>query len=270
MLNDVCEPGDSEPEEDEVPYVGISRRTKVLAKWLTLFLLQLQSRYRLPDSAVSCIFSFLFTFFCLLGTFNTFCKDISKAFPRSLHLAKLDFTGKQKLARYVVCRKCHNIYRMQECIEGTGIRQKSKLCPYVQFPLHPHLRRRHPCSCSLLKSVEYSTGRRILYPFLTYCYLGPTMKALFKQSGFASLCEKWRSRNVNRGLYSDVYDGNIRKEFQVYAGKNFLKDPYNLALMMNMDFFQPYKHVNYSVGAIYCTIMNLPRAARYKQENVIL
>ena len=34
LLNDVCEPGDSEPEEDEVPCVGISRRTKVLAKWV--------------------------------------------------------------------------------------------------------------------------------------------------------------------------------------------------------------------------------------------
>ena len=40
--------------------------------------------------------------------------------------------------------------------------------------------------------------------------------------------------------------------------------------MMNMDFFRPYKHVQYSVGAIYLTILNLPRNLRYKQENVIL
>ena len=40
--------------------------------------------------------------------------------------------------------------------------------------------------------------------------------------------------------------------------------------MMNMDFFRPYKHVQYSVGAIYLVIMNLPRSLRYKQENVIL
>lgn len=57
------------------------------------------------------------------------------------------------------------------------------------------------------------------------------------------------------------------KEFEVYNGENFLKDPFNLAIM---DFFQAYKHVNYSVGAIYCTIMNLPQSVRYKQENVLL
>ena len=34
--------------------------------------------------------------------------------------------------------------------------------------------------------------------------------------------------------------------------------------MMNLDFFQPYKHVQYSMGAIYLTILNLPR------ENTIL
>ncbi len=39
---------------------------------------------------------------------------------------------------------------------------------------------------------------------------------------------------------------------------------------MNMDLFQPYKRVNYSVGAVYITVLNLPCAVRYKQENVIL
>ena len=37
---------------------------------------------------------------------------------------------------------------------------------------------------------------------------------------------------------------------------------------MNFDFFQPYGHVQYSLGAIY--VLNLPREERYKQENAIL
>ena len=40
--------------------------------------------------------------------------------------------------------------------------------------------------------------------------------------------------------------------------------------MMNMDFFQPYKHVQNSVGAIYLTVLNLPREVRNKPENVVL
>lgn len=39
---------------------------------------------------------------------------------------------------------------------------------------------------------------------------------------------------------------------------------------MNIDWFQPYKHLNYSVGVIYLTIMNLPRSLRYKRENILL
>ena len=35
-----------------------------------------------------------------------------------------------------------------------------------------------------------------------------------------------------------------------------------------MDWFQPFKHVTYSVGAVY--LSNLPRNLRYKRENIIL
>ena len=40
--------------------------------------------------------------------------------------------------------------------------------------------------------------------------------------------------------------------------------------MLNVDFFQPYKHIQYSLDAIYLTVLNLPRDMRHKQENVIL
>ena len=39
---------------------------------------------------------------------------------------------------------------------------------------------------------------------------------------------------------------------------------------MNIHWFQPYKHLTYSVGVIYLTIMNLPCSLRYKRENVLL
>ena len=57
---------------------------------------------------------------------------------------------------------------------------------------------------------------------------------------------------------------------QNYEGQPFLSEPGNFALMLNMDFFHPYKHVEYSLGAIYLTILNLPRGTRNKSNNVIL
>ena len=40
--------------------------------------------------------------------------------------------------------------------------------------------------------------------------------------------------------------------------------------MLNIDWFQPYKHRQYSIGVIYLAILNLPRAVRFKRENIIL
>lgn len=66
----------------------------------------------------------------------------------------------------------------------------------------------------------------------------------------------------------DIYDGQVWKDFQVVSGQPFLSGPYGLGLMVNVDWYQPY--TTCSVGAIYLTIMNLPRSIRFKRENVIL
>ena len=40
--------------------------------------------------------------------------------------------------------------------------------------------------------------------------------------------------------------------------------------MLNVDFFQPHKHVHSSYSIIYLTIMNLPRSERFKQQTVLI
>ena len=51
-------------------------------------------------------------------------------------------------------------------------------------------------------------------------------------------------------------------------GKAFLAAQRNYALMLNVDRFQPFKHSVYSVVVLYMVLMNLPRAERFKPENV--
>lgn len=43
-----------------------------------------------------------------------------------------------------------------------------------------------------------------------------------------------------------------------------------LGFLINIDWFQPFKHISYSVGVIYAVILNLPREICYKEENVII
>lgn len=50
----------------------------------------------------------------------------------------------------------------------------------------------------------------------------------------------------------------------------FFTEQRNFGLMLNVDWFQPFKYSNYSVGAVYLSILNLPREERFKRNNIIL
>ena len=60
------------------------------------------------------------------------------------------------------------------------------------------------------------------------------------------------------------------ERFQSYKGEPLFSAPFTYGLMLNVDWFRPCKHTEYSLGAIYLTIMNLPRTVRFRQENVLL
>ena len=177
-----------------------------------------------------------------------------------------------KFRKYVVCRKCHNIYYMAQCLEGHGSTQISKHCSFQPLPVHPHRSMRSTCGTLLLKTVELAGGRTYLYPFLSYCYVGldHSLQLLLDRPDFFNQCEQWRSRSPKDGMLYDVYDGKIWKDFQSYNGRSFLSEQLNFGLRMNVDFFQPYKHIQYSLGAIYVTIFNLPRGMRSKPESTLL
>ena len=107
---------------------------------------------------------------------------------------------------------------------------------------------------------------------MTYCYLGVdvNLQIFLNRPNFFSSCELWRTRKEEAGILSDVYDGQVWKNFQNYNDNPFLSEPGNYALMLNLDFFQPYKYIQYSLGAIYMTVLNLPCGIRNKPENVML
>ena len=44
----------------------------------------------------------------------------------------------------------------------------------------------------------------------------------------------------------------------------------NFGLMLNVDWYQPYKYFPYSIGVMYLVVMNLPRYERYHRKNLIL
>lgn len=43
-----------------------------------------------------------------------------------------------------------------------------------------------------------------------------------------------------------------------------------MGVMLNVDWCQPFKHINYSCGVIYMVLANLPSEERFKPENVMI
>ena len=50
----------------------------------------------------------------------------------------------------------------------------------------------------------------------------------------------------------------------------FFKDLHNIALIINVDWFKPFKRSEYKIGRIYMNVLNLPRTDRYKRKWTML
>ena len=199
-------------------------------------------------------------FFSVLAQIHPEIAEIAKLFPSTIYKLNQSLgLQREQFVRYVTCpnAKCNAIYDYRKCVEVCGSNRNSKRCS---------------CSAVLLKQVETHSGRKLLYPFKTYCYqpLKMTLQKLLNRPDFNSSCEKWRGRVVDGDVLASVYDGQIWQDFQEYEGEPFLSAPFTYGLMLNVDWFNPFKHTQYSLGAIYLTVINLPCELRYKVENVIL
>ena len=267
ILDDLKPP--SGPGSTHVDHAeGDISQSSIFVQWIIAFISYLRNIYKISDIVTGKLLKFLCVLFGLLGQFSNVCKTLASLLPRSVYKLH-QYTGSAgiRFKKYVACRSCHQLYDIGQCCGD----ENSRKCSHVHFPNHPHLRRRQPCGSYLVKTVELASGRKVYYPFLVYCYLDieTSLQSLLLHSKFYSHCREWKSR-THSGMLEDVYDGKVWNDFLVYDSKPFLADEYTFGFILNIDWFQPFKHISYSVGAIYLCVLNLPRHIRYKQEFVIL
>lgn len=234
--------------------------------WIVAFIHLMRTLHKLPDRAVSWLIKFLCILLHFLGRRCERVAQIAEGLPQSLYLLSrysMEQSAATNIIHYVVCRECDALYHYPDCVDKVGSLKNSKLCSKVIF--------NRRCNAPLLKQVVTSNGSKRLYPFKTYCYYSIVegLKNLLERPGISELITKHSKRASNEVL-SDITDGNVWKEFQSSDGKLYFDNPNNYGLMLNCDWFQPFKHFKYSVGVIYFVLLNLPRAIRFKRENVIL
>ena len=263
--------------EDEYDPVCVIQESAVkhrrLLQVFIMFLLTWQSFFRVSDSGMNVLFLFIRAFLQLLSSSFLLGRlsEFVELLPNSIiHARKFIGNTCDSFSMYASCSKCNTIYPINAC--KIGGKYQSMKCSNIRFPVHPQLFRRTPCNTELMKVVKRSSGTTSFYPKQLFCSqsLVELLKNLVKKNGFLERCERDRFSSSSAGILSDIQHGEVWKTFLDSYGTKFFAQPYNYGLCLNVDWFQPFKHSTYSVGAIYISILNLPRNERFKKENVLL
>ena len=242
----------------------------VIATHIALFISFFQLCYKISESGITLLLNFLRAIILWVCKFSNSAqlRGLYDMVPKNVYFLKKMCTSTEKFTEYVVCPKCDSLYNLKDCIISRhgGLLESAK-CVYVQYPKHPQVSRQGKCNALLMKRVKHGTSYK-LSPRKVYTYnsLKVSLTKLISKHGFLTSCEKWRSRSKSQGVYTDIYDGSVWESFS----NTFFQTPHNFGLILNIDWFNPFKHIEYSVGVIYLVVANLPRSERYKIENVII
>ena len=228
-------------------------------RFVLLFICIWKGIFKISDNAVNVLLTFLkFLTSILINSSGTKGPLSSVNIPSTLSSAKTSLGIKDNFHSYVVCPKCHSLYNMEDCL-------KSRKCRHVEFPKHPQKAFRQHCDENLLKEIKLTSGAKKLVAIKTYCYrsIQEELSERLAKPGFMALINSWRNYSSVEGMFTDICDGRAWKELQSTEDNM-------IGFMLNVDWFNPYKHGCYSMGAIYLTILNLPRQLRFKEHNTIL
>ena len=233
------------------------------------FLLTFRVAYNVPDRAIAVLLQFFKHLFLAIGTAYGVAELQNRIeFPLSIHgcysFVNLDA---EPYNSYIVCPSCNMLYgdKVEPLILGTSSNPESARCSFIEFPDHPQARFRLPCNRTLLQKINRN-GKLGLKPRKMYYYFGikRALSVLFARPKFLNMCNMWHQTKGNRTFFADITDGRVWNEICSKMSPN--GNPSNIiGILVNIDWFQPYKHVAHSTGVIYGVI----RSLRNKDENAI-
>ncbi len=236
-----------------------------------LALMLWQTAFNVSDTAMSYLLSYMYYFFTLLGCGNAAYAELARFFPNSLHMCKkmLGLSSIDEFKKYVVCPnpECSQLYDINDCYR---IHRGMKVPIKCTRAIYKRGKFSGRCDTTLLQANVVKNGGVYHVPKKVYCHKDVTsqIETIMKRPGYEKYCRDWKERKSVPGTYEDIYDGKVWKEVQDDYG--FFANDHDMGLLMNFDFFQPFKNRNKSVGVIYLALLNLPRSIRYHSSNMIV
>ena len=235
--------------------------------WILLWIMTFRIRFNIPETATESLIKFMKLVLVEIGG-----EDFSK-FPNSLYLARKILGLKDRFRILIPCPKCHKLYERQEVI---NFRQDDisavMKCHHVEFPNSNH-RKSRSCKMALSQKIATTIRPELEFPLAS---IQQQLAAIFRRPDFENLLRHWANRQQTDNILTDIYDGQVWKNFKETneedSPKFFRNDvaDSHLGLMLNLDWFQPYDGTVHSTGVIYAAICNLPRDIRFKRENMLI
>lgn len=178
-------------------------------------------------------------------------------FPKTLQDATnvTELNVNIKSIKFIVCpnEKCNALFKEED---------HHGLCTKKSFG--------NVCETILGYKQSLAHGRKKWTPYKQYQFIPPScwLRKMFASRQFSDLLEHPGYGNCrDSDIIEDIYDGQIWKEF---SSNGFFKSKYDIGLMLNVDWFRPFKRSNYKVAAIMLSVLNLPREERFKKKWTII
>ncbi|CAG8707168.1 15007_t:CDS:2 [Rhizophagus irregularis] len=225
--------------------------TNETTRWAMLWVYLFQDTFVLPQTASATLLDFLKD---LLESFNN---TTFSDFPSTIYRADRLLGVEHEYRNYIVCPHCHHLH-LPDILNGNVQPIKCNKCNEI-----------------ITKMVRTSKGNHLIKPIKVYPYYSiiQQLELLLSKPEMENLLESCFKREIDDDIFADVYEGRVWKTFtdtngQPFFVKNVLE--IHIGFALNLDWFSPCKHIQYSVGVIYLTILNLPRHIRFREENTFV
>ena len=162
--------------------------------------------------------------------------------------------------------KCNCIYKQSDITKQRNGETVPATCSQKLFG--------KPCKTELAYSETLSFGRKKWVAYKKFPFLAPSkwIKLFFQNEEFLTLI-KQRPEPSTDGSLHDLWDGRILRVFlkdPMNNNRSLLEDKCNLALLLYLDFFNPFTRAIHSSGVLCMTVLNLPRSVRYQKKWAML
>ena len=242
-------------------------------KWIILWIMNFRIKFNLPNTATDALLKFMKLVLTEIGSAEF------ELFYSSLYTANKFLGISDEFVKFVVCKKCHKLYKEDTV---TKFRQNNQIstmkCAHVEF-LNSATKCKKICNTALSTQSKLLNGNitnrpESIFPFAT---IRQQLTDMYQQPGFEHNLQHWTNRSSFDNLLCDIYDRDVwkifkEKPFDENSALFFRQEKADshLGLVLNLDWFQPYSGVTYSIGVVYAAIANLPRDIRFKRENILI